>query len=266
MSTGTRHHPRMTLPAMMDPGHVELNHGDLLSDMAFGSVFIKHNLLPSRHRTNVSIETAQLLCAIQHDLNFDVRRIILGQILKVGSEKRGLLYFSCLITHFCRMAGIDATSDETVLQAPRYDIGKMAYNSYCTHHGLPNLPTEGWYRNRGRGAAAQNQPGARQGPAARVAWPTPPLGGGYPEVLPPWATQIRETVDEFDICHNRGHNSAACTMSVESRAIVPRDCDTVTVARHCHCRKALSRSWSEGIKSCRKLMFRFFSGLLEARP
>ncbi|KAI3745862.1 hypothetical protein L6452_08273 [Arctium lappa] len=82
---------------------------------------------------------------------------------KFGCEMCSLIYFPCFITYFCRRVRIAATSDEGALEAPKSDISKKAYNHLCTHHGLPNLPTEGRrYKNRGRGAAAHRAFGEKQ--------------------------------------------------------------------------------------------------------
>ncbi|KAI3759009.1 hypothetical protein L6452_06582 [Arctium lappa] len=146
MAAGLRHNGSN----VWQPGTVELHHGELTPDMAFWTVFLKHNLIPSTHRTNVTIETAILLYAIQTGVHFDVGHFILGSILKCGTDYRSLLVFPCLITYFCRRAGIGAASMEEALTAPPFDICKKAYNSFCSRHGLPNLPTEGRYRRRGR--------------------------------------------------------------------------------------------------------------------
>ncbi|KAI3702381.1 hypothetical protein L6452_28118 [Arctium lappa] len=183
-------------------GHEDenVNHGDLHPDAAFWTVFLKCSLLPSSHRTNVSVETSQILFAIQHNYVFDVGHIIFNQILKFGCEMRSLIYFPCLITYFCRRAGIAATFDESALEAPKSNIGKKVYNHFYTHHGLPNLPTEGRrYRNRGRGAAAQHQDEDRQGAASRGARPSPPPPvGGHQGNQPPWEriTQVVERNSE----------------------------------------------------------------------
>ncbi|KAI3678019.1 hypothetical protein L6452_37298 [Arctium lappa] len=170
---------------MWGQGDKSMNHGDLHPDVAFWTVFIKCSLLPSSHRTNVSMKTAQILFAIQHNYMFDVGHIIFNQILKFGCKMCSLIYFSCLITYFCRRVGIAAASDEGALEAPKSDIGKKAYNHFCTHHGLPNLPTEGRrYRNRGRGATAQPQDKVRQGIAGRGARPPPPPIGRRQDVIP----------------------------------------------------------------------------------
>ena len=174
------------------PNDSLLQHGDLHPEMAFWTVFINYHLMGAHHRTTVNMETAQILYAIQHDLQFDVGRIIFDQILSVGYDLRSLLYFPGLITHFCRQVDINEASNIRYLTKPQKEMGKKAYNYFCTTHGLPNLPTAGGYRNRGRGggrgAAAQPQPAAGQGGV-----PPPPFGG-YPEDPPPWAQQLIQDV------------------------------------------------------------------------
>ena len=177
--------------------------------MAFWTIFLNYHLIASHHRTNVSVDTAKVLYAIQHDRQFDVGRIIFNQILSIGYDLRSLLYFPGLITHFCRQANIDEASEARFLVAPQQELKKKAYDHFCTRHGLPNLPTEGGrYRNRGirgrggrggQGATVQpQQAAAAQSPQAVGRGNIPPQPfGGYPEVTPPWAQQLIHTVGDL---------------------------------------------------------------------
>lgn len=177
------------------PENALLQHGDLHPDLAFWTVFCNHNLMGSNHRTNVSLETAQLLYAIQHGHPFDVGLIIFNQILSIGYDHRSLLYFPGLITHFCRQANIAEAFDPQNLVAPENELTKKAYNHFCTHHGLPNLPTNRPYRNRGirgRGAAAQPQQAAGRGAVP------PHPAGVYQEAPPQWAEQLIQTVGSIE--------------------------------------------------------------------
>lgn len=175
------------------PGTTELNHGELLPDIAFWSVFIKHILLPSTHRTVISTETTHLLYAIQTGVRFDVGHFIFGSLLKTGCDTRCLLNFPCLITHFCRRAGIVAAFKEAALEAPPTDICKKAYNSFCSRHGYPNVTVGGRYRNRGRRAAAAQH----QEPPVQGAGPPPPPGGGYPDNPPSWGARLIQAVEDL---------------------------------------------------------------------
>ncbi|KAI3770650.1 hypothetical protein L6452_01791 [Arctium lappa] len=174
------------------PGTTELHHGELTLNMAFWSVFIKYSLLPSTHRTNVTIETAILLYAIPTGVYFNVGHFILGSILKSGCETRSLLNFPCLITYICKRAWIRATSMEEALTAPPSDICKKAYNYFCSRHALPNLPTEGHYRHR-----VCHQVMARQQEAPVRDVGPPPLVGGYPDAPPPWSERLIQTVERL---------------------------------------------------------------------
>ena len=132
--------------AIGGPEDAILQHGELHPEMAFWTIFLNYHLIASHHRTNVSVDTAKVLYAIQHNRQFDVGRIIFNQILNIGQ------------------ANIAAAFDDRYLIEPQQELKKKAYNHFCTHHRLPNLPTEGGrYRNRGirgrgeQGAAAELQ-------------------------------------------------------------------------------------------------------------
>lgn len=175
---------------MWVPGTTELLHGELEPDMALWTVFIKHSLVPSTHRTVVSLETARILYAIMTGVQIDVGYFIFNSILKTGCDTRCLLNFPCLITHFCRIAGIMGAFNEAETEAPPADIGKKAYNSFCTRHGLPNLAAGGRHRNRRRqGDAAHHQNPHQLGAG-------PYQGGGYYDNPPPWGANIIHQVAE----------------------------------------------------------------------
>lgn len=168
------------------PGTTELHHAELEPDMALWSVFIKHSLVPSTHRTVLTVENARILYAIMTDVHFDVGYFIFNNILKTGCDTRSLLTFPCLITYFCKVAGIMAAFNEAETEAPPADIGKKAYNSFCTRQGYPNVTTGERYRRRGRRGGATQQDAGQQ----------PPQGGGYYENPPPWGEQIIHQVAE----------------------------------------------------------------------
>ena len=67
---------RRDRPAVGGPEEAILQHGELHPELAFWTVFLNYHLIASHHRTNVSIDTAKVLYAIQHDRQFDVGRII----------------------------------------------------------------------------------------------------------------------------------------------------------------------------------------------
>lgn len=126
-----------------DPPRTHLPHCKLRPELAFWAVFFTHSLVPSTHRTNVSVEVGRLLYAIRKNIDFDVGYFILEAITKAGCDSRCKLIFPCLITHFCQRAGIPDANNVEELLKPQGDICKTAYNFFCTRQGLPNLPTEG---------------------------------------------------------------------------------------------------------------------------
>ena len=188
------------------PANEVLYHGDLRPEIAFWDVFFTWSLFPSTHRTVVSDEIAQVLFAIQRGTDFDFGRIIVSQILKAARAMRGHLLFPSLITHFCRQANIADAYEEAQLESAKKNVGRMAYNSFCTHHHLPNVSSGGRYRNKGRGAAEQSQDagsqggrgsgaGSRGGRGSRAQQSQAPVGD-QSDVPPPWASQLVQSVDE----------------------------------------------------------------------
>ena len=106
------------------PDEAMLQHGDLHPELAFWNVFLNYHLMGAHHRTTVNLDTAQVLYAIQHDIQFDVGRIIFDQILSIGYDLKTLLYFPGLITHFCRQANINEASDVRYLTKPQKELEK----------------------------------------------------------------------------------------------------------------------------------------------
>jgi hypothetical protein len=87
-------------------------------------LFIKSSLKPSTHSTTADPQVAQVLFSLQNGLPMDVGHIIWMEILDAGISLDGVLPFPCMITHFCRQAGIGTGR----LTRPR----KMFDNSHYT--------------------------------------------------------------------------------------------------------------------------------------
>ena len=81
----------------------------LTKELAFWHTFTSYNLRPSKHLSTVSFDVAKILYAFQAELDIDVGHLIKMEIGRVGDSKRSddILPFPCLITTFCREAGID---------------------------------------------------------------------------------------------------------------------------------------------------------------
>lgn len=176
-----------------EPNQVTIVTNDALTpELAFWLIFVNHNLVPSTHRTSVTLDSAKILFALKNDLGFDVGTIIRSQILKTGSSARSNLSFPCLITHFCRRAGVNIDYDEAALEEPMGDICKKAYNTFCTRNNLNNLPQDEPYRRRRQHAEPQPQPEGQQNEPARRARRQPRQE--VPENPPPWVAPIIEDI------------------------------------------------------------------------
>ena len=86
-----------------------IRQSNLTKELAFWHTFISHNLRPSTHLSTISFDVAKILYAFQAELDIDVGHLIKMEIGRVGDSKRhdDILPFPCLITEFCREAGVD---------------------------------------------------------------------------------------------------------------------------------------------------------------
>ena len=186
---------------LWEPGSHHLCHGDLQANLAFWHVFIKCRLIPSTHRTNLSVEAARFLYAIQSGVHFDVGHFIMEEIHKTGDANRGSLPFPSLITYFCIRAGIQDEQVLAELRPPPTPLCKKSYNLYCSRHGLENITSAGRaYRNRAQNRPTTPQPHVIPQPGWGNQQPGrghPPPAWGTPEIPPPWATQLVHSVDEL---------------------------------------------------------------------
>ncbi|KAI3709611.1 hypothetical protein L2E82_39377 [Cichorium intybus] len=119
------------------PGTNDLKYSSLYVDLAVWTLFIKSNIIPSKHRTVHSPDTARCLYSIKHDLPLHRGFIIHRQILVADMAvkgKTGILPFPCLITHLCRAAGTRIPAGGPTLTPPTGDIGKKMYNIFAANH------------------------------------------------------------------------------------------------------------------------------------
>ena len=89
------------------PRHNEILKSELPASLGLWFTFIKANLTPSSHLANVDSYCGRILYCIQHNLALDIGHIIQLWMVDAAAETSpGTLPFPCLITSFCRDAGI----------------------------------------------------------------------------------------------------------------------------------------------------------------
>ena len=84
-----------------------LLYNELKIEAAFWYLFFSFSLVPTTHRTQLTCDNARYVFCAKNLILMDVGQIIMKGMFEAGKSTTGPLPFPCLITHFCKEAGID---------------------------------------------------------------------------------------------------------------------------------------------------------------
>ena len=111
------------------PKQNEILKSELPASLGLWFTFLKANLTPSSHLTNVDSYCGRILYCIQHNLALDIGHIIqLWMVDAAAESSTGYLPFPCLITTFCRDAGIPVHATFP----PQSIIDRHTYRAHLT--------------------------------------------------------------------------------------------------------------------------------------
>ncbi|KAI3669809.1 hypothetical protein L6452_41229 [Arctium lappa] len=98
-------------------------------------------------------------------------------------------------------AGIEEASNEATLEAPQSDIGRTAYNAFCSRHGIGTLPTGRPIRNRRRAITVRQEPYEEE--RVEATGPSSPPYEGNEQSKPSWLPMIMDQFSEIRAAQSR---------------------------------------------------------------
>ncbi|KOM37678.1 hypothetical protein LR48_Vigan03g106000 [Vigna angularis] len=178
---------------------VNIRRVDLTPLAKYWMAFSHANIQPCSHVSDITLSKALFIyCAIRN-LNVNIGQVIADEISVCAntSNNKAPLGHPSLITHLCKIAGVDTSAPP--FERPRKAIDEAYYRQYCRGAQLQSI-------HRGQVATAEMIVGMYDTPPAHrwtmeefhnvVAWPEEPVQGGGAEAAEASVREMEE--DEAD--------------------------------------------------------------------
>ncbi|KAK0574923.1 hypothetical protein LWI29_031003 [Acer saccharum] len=124
---------------------VKLYQRDMHADVAFWNLFLTYSLMPSQHRSEIFYDQARVLLRLRSGGPINIGRVIFNAIQDASAHDDQSMVFPCLITAFCRQAGIDVSAG-----LENHDPSMMNLTNWNQQLVLRGLPPIGNYGERKR--------------------------------------------------------------------------------------------------------------------
>ncbi|KAK1560739.1 hypothetical protein Q3G72_030376 [Acer saccharum] len=158
---------------------VKLYQRDTHADVTFWNLFLTYSLMPSQHRSEIFYDQARVLLRLRSGGPINIGRVIFNAIQDASAHDDQSMVFPCLITAFCRQAGIDVSAG-----LENHDPSMMNLTNWNQQLVLRGLPPIGNYGERRR---RREEREAREAEAAALlqdqpqeAPQAPQIGGAQP--------------------------------------------------------------------------------------